>query len=496
MLLISGLLGIGKNGVFMKFSTIYALILIAIGITFPKEFLAQDLLKGDFWKQQSLEKIIKPWHKHVFDDQDGGYHAYLKRDWQAYQFSKQYPGMISRQLFSFSAAYLLSGNPKYLLSAHETFDYLVEKGWDEKYGGWYQKLDDQGYVEDKKKDLFMQTYAISGLSMYYIVTRNSRAKEYIDKSYQILKQYAWDKKHKGYYRQLNRDLSVAKTVKDFSPQVAPATGFLTYLYPITRDTQYLRQMDTIMDLCWNKMRHPQHPWIMERFSRDWRLTGSKNDKMNVGHNLEVVWQSLRVYNINDDENFKENATGLAQKLNKKVYYEKTGAWYHKMSPGNATDRSPTTTWWVQAYGNLTQLYLYHITKEDRYLERFQKGAKFWNDAFIDNKYGGSVLKADLSGSISEGDKAVKTKTAYHAMEHGLLNYLYTNLFVQKEPVHLYYNLSYTEEGEAFYPSFLAEFDIQIQSVKVNREPWEKFEPDKAKINLPETKSAKIEVTLE
>ena len=133
---------------------------------------AQAVLKGDFWKQQALTDIIPAWEQHVFNEETGGFHAYLKRDWTPYRHNRQYPGMLSRQLFSFSAAYLLIGDQHYLTLADSTFRYMVRHGWDTTYGGWYAEIGPHGRVTKAGKDLFMQTYAITGLTLYYATTRN------------------------------------------------------------------------------------------------------------------------------------------------------------------------------------------------------------------------------------------------------------------------------------------------------------------------------------
>ncbi len=477
----------------MKLRGLIGLLII---VSASNSIFAQKLLDGDFWKKQALNDIIPAWQKQVFDKKDGGFHAHLKRNWKPYKNEHQYPGMISRQLFSFSAAYLLSGEKQYLNDARKTFDYMVRHGWDKTYGGWYDAVNDQGRPLKSAKDLFMQTYAISGLTLFYAATKDSTAMAYLKKSYNILQKYAWDEAFKGYYRKLNRNLSVANTVKDFSPQLAPASGFLTYLYPISRKKAYKRQFKTLMNIAWVKMRHPRAPWIMESFDKKWQMINGQNKSMNVGHNLEVVWLMLRLYHLTGEEKYKQKALTLTQPLNEQAFDESSGAWYHKIPVDNPENKDSTTTWWVQAYGNMTQLYLYRVTKAEHYLERFRKGANFWNKAFLDKKYGGTVLKADLNGKVIKGDKAVRTKTAYHAMEHGLLNYLYLNLWVAEKPVKLHYHLSNTEKGETFYPSFLVDPKVRIKQVKINGRDWSQFDAKQGFISLPKSKTSRIQVTFE
>ena len=457
---------------------------------------AQAVLKGDFWKQQALTDIIPAWEQHVFNEETGGFHAYLKRDWTPYQHNRQYPGMLSRQLFSFSAAYLLSGDQHYLALADSTFRYMVRHGWDTTYGGWYAEIGPHGRVTKAGKDLFMQTYAITGLTLYYATTRNPEAKAYLDTTYQRLRTQAWDQQNQGYYNSLTQDWQVADPQKDFSPQLAPASGFLTYLYPITRKAAYRDHFQTLLTMAWEKMRHPRQPWIMESFTRDWQLIKGQNTHMNVGHNAEVVWLMLRLYHLTGDPVYRKHARTLHQPLVQQAYDTASGAWYHQIPVDKAQPRTATASWWVQAYGNMTQLYLYRVTQDQQYLERFQAGCRFWNKAFLDEQYGGTVLKADLAGNPEKGAKAVRTKTAYHAMEHALLNYCYLKLWVQDQPARLHYRLTNTTKGDQFRPVFLADPEVRIQQVTINGEPWKQFQPKEQVITLPEGEALRLTITLQ
>ena len=93
-------------------------------------------LDGEFWKRQAMNDLMPYWYEHVRDKEHGGFYLNLSRNWQPIPPWDKMPAMISRQVFSFSAAYLLSGEEKYLEVAREGVDYLLEHGWDREYGGW------------------------------------------------------------------------------------------------------------------------------------------------------------------------------------------------------------------------------------------------------------------------------------------------------------------------------------------------------------------------
>jgi len=87
-----------------------------------------DLMDGSFWRTQILDELIPYWYAHVRDQEFGAFYTNLSRDWQPQSPWDKIPAMISRQVFSFSAAYLLSGEEKYLEVAREGVGYLLEHG--------------------------------------------------------------------------------------------------------------------------------------------------------------------------------------------------------------------------------------------------------------------------------------------------------------------------------------------------------------------------------
>jgi mannobiose 2-epimerase len=457
-----------------------------------------NIPQGSFWIDQATHEVLEPWTKNARDTAYGAFHAFLDRKWQPYKGHEKYPGMISRHVFSYSVGYLLTGEKHYLRQASRSVDYLIKHGWDRRHGGWYNTLNRQGEVIDSTKDGFLQPYAIAGLTMYYFVTRDSGILQYIKQSNRIMEDHAWDPQYGGYYRSLNRDLTLRNGDKDFSPQLAPVSGYLIYLYLATRDEAYLEQMERIMKLVGDKMSPPDQPWILERFDRKWHYTYSPrkdSTELNTGHNAEVVWMWLRLYHLTHKEKYLSKAMRLQQPLYQHAFESRKGFWYHRIGLDNPSLHSATSPWWIQAYGNMLSLYLYQETGQDQFLKAFRRGAAFWNRHFIDDQYGGAFLSVSLDGSIDKGAKAVRSKTSYHSLEHALLNYLCSNLWVHEKPVRLYFSLAVAEGNDKLYPLPLETDDHVIRQVKINGQPWEDYDASEGFVRLPASRELDIEVVI-
>ena len=471
------------------------LITILGGCTAEDNRQTEPQMDGDFWKIQAIDDIITPWTQNGLNTENNAFPAYMDRKWQPFRSTSQYPGMISRHIFSYSTAYLLTGEQKYLDLATQIVEYMTEYGWDQEYRLWYNELDGEGNPIDLDKDMFMQLYAVTGLAMYYVVTQDETVLEYIQESIELINNYAFDERNGGYMNALNRDLTVKDSSKRASPQLAPLSGYLAYLYPVTKKDQYLNEMTDGVDLIVNKMISQEKYWMMGSFEEQWQVNVEQSDQINVGHNLEIIWTLLRLHLLTGNESYKEKALQLYPHLYEAAFNEETGAWHHNFSMANSDEKAESTPWWVQAYGNMLELYLYRITEDQIHLNRFKRGADFWNTYFVDKEYGATYLSVGIDGGIENGNKAVRSKTSYHSMEHGLLNYLYLNLWVQNKPVTLNFKIKSSEEGKRLFPILVEDPEVKISAVVINGSEWQEFNAKEGVITLPKLKDGSVQVRL-
>ena len=119
----------------------------------------EAIMHGAFWRDQALHDIMPAWLAHGIDPASGRFYTDLSRDWRPIGTTDQYPTMLGRHLFSLSAAYLLSGQERYLPLAKDTAAYLIEQGWDHEFGGWYDLITETSTPKTTTKGAFTQMYA-------------------------------------------------------------------------------------------------------------------------------------------------------------------------------------------------------------------------------------------------------------------------------------------------------------------------------------------------
>jgi len=457
----------------------------------------REVLSADYWKSQALDHIMPYWTKNAVDNEYGAFYTNLDSVWDLYGSRNKFPSMISRHLLSYSSAYLMSGNEEYIRIADSTFNWLIEKAWDKEYGGWYDALDEKGDPVQFSKTTFVQVYAITGLTMYYFVTRDRKALEYIEKSNNLLEDQVWDTVSKGYFNSMNRDWSISDSNKSFSSMITPVSGYLLYLYQATKEQKYLDQISRILDVTAEHMIDPESGWVLEDFDRNWNYISGRSDarEINIGHNIEASWMLLRNFLLTGNAGHRKSAMMLAEKIYSSGVFRNNGIWLTSAGRLDPSLHSADTYWWIQAYGNMFSLYLYKTTGDDKYIDDFRKGAVLWENSFMDYRNGDTFFSVDSTAKITDARKANQFKASYHNIEHCLLNYLAINLWVNNDPVKIYFRIRSSVNGEHLYPQILENSDIKI--IKAMTDEGKTNLPLKGEVAivLPEITDNKVTVVL-
>lgn len=486
----------------MERSTVVLLSILSfalVGIVGAEE--EPDLLNGEFWRTQVLDELIPLWYEHVRDEEHGAVYMNLSRDWQPQPPWDKVPAMISRQVFSFSAAYLLSGKEKYLEVAREGAEYLLEHAWDQEYGGWFSSLTQSGMPKDVDKGVSLQLYTNVGLALYYFTIGDERVRSHIEKSLEIRQQRAYDPEYDGYFFALNRDLSIADEGKTKHAHYG-YVGSLIHWYLATRDAGFLQWEKRLMDLAMTRMMDPELGWVygyQVKLDRQWRPVPAEGEEtVMVGAQLTAALAFLRLYHQSGEVKYRERGEALGKLAIQRGWDAEGGGWfdYVRRDAPHASVLAPKIHWWVQIYGAFLQLQLYHITQDEQYLERFQRIEEFFMGHFIDRDYGGVFASVTPEGEfLGEGRKASVWHTSYHEIEHGLLNYLYLNLYVNRKPAVLHFRLNGGEGPTQHFVSLVDDPAVEVAGVKIDGEEWTDFDAQERSVRLPAGDGLRVEVEL-
>ncbi|HUX96234.1 MAG TPA: AGE family epimerase/isomerase [Bacteroidales bacterium] len=462
-----------------------------------------EYLDGEFWRNQGLTSVIPFWQQHVLDSAKGAYFLNLSREGNPLPPFDKHPAMIGRQIYGFSCAYLLSGNETYLQSAKEGAEYLLDHAWDKNYGGWYDLLDEDGNAKVSTKTVPNELYTNVGLAEYYFVTGDKQALEKVMESVRLRQTYARDDVYGGYFQALNRDLSVADSSKSKHSHYGYTSSLLLNLMLFTGEKEIGSFAEELMNISIAKMTDSPYGWV-NGFPSPNNLQWMPNRRIlmdreviSAGAQLTACFSLMRLSEITGIKQYEDMGKKLAIQVMNSAYDPVRGTWFDMIygdQPSFPADTS-IVWWWLQSYGMFSMIHLYHLTRDDSYLESFSRMASVWTEYFIDHEYGGAYIGITPSGEAKNKEKASAWKSSYHEMETSLLNYLYLNLYVNRKQVTFYFNITEAVEGEKHFVSLAEDPSVRISSVTINGKRWDSFDTEGRSVTLPAGKNLKMAVTL-
>jgi mannose/cellobiose epimerase-like protein (N-acyl-D-glucosamine 2-epimerase family) len=457
---------------------------------------------AEYWKRQALEQMAPYWDRYACDQTNGAFFTALSRQWEPKAPWDKYPAMISRQVFGFSAAYLLSGEEQYLDKARAGVNYLMQHAWDQQYGGWFDVLTPAGEPKESSKTVPYQLYTDVGLTLYYFVTGDESVLARIKESIRIRQTRAHDAEWGGYVHALHRDLTVKDDAKSKHSHFGYTSSLLLPLYLATRDPEVLRFAEELMRLSAQRMMDPDQGWVRgfpTPLRRDWTPTPTGRDtpeRVSPGAQLTATLAYLRLSQITGNDVYRQQGTRLAESITRAAWDPQRGGWCDAINrePPYAPPEPVRVSWWVQCYGMFAQLQLYHLTGDKSYLDQFNQMASFWNEHFLDKEFGGVWPTVSAAGDPVDTDKAAPWKTSYHEMELGLLNYLYLKLYVNRAAATIHFHVRKDKAGSKHFVSLLEDPAVRITAVTVNGQASSDYNAQERSVLAP-AGSARIAVTL-
>ena len=468
---------------------ILAVALLGCAVTATAQ--PDPLLQGATWRDLVLEELIPAWQAHVIDTRHGGFHTSLGRDWEPRPPHEKIPAMISRQVFSFTAAYLLSGDERHLDVARRGVDYLLAHAWDEGYGGWYDRLSVDGEVLDSTKTVIVQLYTNVGLTLYAFATGDPRVLQHVEESLRIRRTRAADPEFGGYFAQLTRELAPTADRRKLKHAHFGYVGSMIHLFQINRDPEVLAYWRELMDLTRRRMTDPDLGWVygfQVPLDRAWRLVDPPaQEYVSIGGQLTAALAYLRLHEQSGDPVYLEAARSLARVIDR-GWDDEHGCWLdqvQRQSP-HAPHPDATVQWWVHIYGAFLDLRLHTIDGDPARLRRFVRAEQFYHRHFLDSRYGGGFAQLTPEGRLADdGAKAAPWHTSYHDVEHGLVNFLLLSLYVNDEPVTLHFRFDSGPAGRR-YVSLIDDPEVGVRAVTVDGEPWSDFDARERSVKLPAT----------
>ena len=371
--------------------------------------------------QQELENILAYWLKYTIDVKHGGFVGRVDNDNNVDSEWPKGSVLNSRILWSFSSAYNTTGKVHYLQAAERAYKYITRYFIDKEFGGVYWSVDYKGNPLDTKKQIYALSFAVYGLSEYYLACKDEEAKKFAIDLYKTIVKYSYDKTNGGYIEALTRDwkeigdlrLSAkdANEKKSMNTHLHVLEGFAN-LYKAWPDEGLKQHIVELINIFLNHIIDPNTNHLNLFFDEQWN---SRANIVSYGHDIEAAWLIQEAAEIiHDDELFekvKQRSLKIADAAAKGLDKD-GGLWYeYDVSEDHLIKEKHS---WPQAEAMVGYLNAWQISGDEEYLQKSLSSWKFVKN-YILNKDKGEWYwgVTDSYAFMPNQDKVGIWKCPYH-----------------------------------------------------------------------------------
>jgi mannose/cellobiose epimerase-like protein (N-acyl-D-glucosamine 2-epimerase family)/anti-anti-sigma regulatory factor len=454
------------------------------------------------------------------------YRTRLTLEGQQMPSTRQETDTISRMVYGFASAYMLTGEDRFLEAAEKGTEYLREHmraiDDDDEIVYWYHAADIQGahkrnvFASEFGDDLdaipaYEQIYALAGPVQTYRVTGDPRILRDAEMTVNLFDRYFLDKDRGGHFSHVDpvtmdprsESLTHNRARKNWNSVGDHAPAYLINLWLATGERRYSDMLTYCADLIATHFPdYEQSPFVNEKFFEDWthdHETPLQKNRAIVGHNLKIAWNLMRVHHLSPDDRYTELARKIAALMPEVGRDKQRGGWYdmveRELAPGEEFHRliwHDRKAWWQQEQGILAFLILAGSLKQPEYLRLARESSAFYNAFFPDNDSGGVYFNVLANGIPylvgTERLKGSHSMSGYHSFELCYLAAVYTNLLLTSQPMTFYFKPkagALKDNILRVAPDLLPPGSIKIDAVWVNGSRYADFDPDTLTVKLPD-----------
>jgi len=392
------------------------------------ERICEDMLN-------SLSKeLLNIWYPAVIDKEFGGYFTNFDSSFKPMPEQEKMVVTQARHIWATAkAAEFFNSQDFYNYSKHG-FDYLINKMWDSKYGGYFQIRNREGAVSEAEKwfdekRTYGNAFAVYGLAALYNLTGEKKVLDQAINSFEWIENHCYDTKFDGYFQFITREgIPFDKTSK-YKSQATDAVeiGYkdqnssihlleaYTELYNVWKDERLYRQLHGLLILVRDVITNPkgylhlffQNNWQPVSFrhsSKEERETNHKLDHVSFGHDYETAFLMLEasyMLGLEEDLRTLRTAKRMLDHAIENGWDRNNGGFfdegYYFDENGKCEIIKETKNWWAQAEGlNALLLFSKIFPEEKIYYDLFLEQWDYINKYLIDHEngdwYWGSIEK--------------------------------------------------------------------------------------------------------
>jgi len=393
---------------------------------------AQDTaLSSQKWMDHFREDILPFWTTpEALGEPVGNFPTHRSRDGKLIWQTDRWPRMMGRQIFLYSAAFMMTGDIENLEYARQGVNWLIDKGWDKDHGGWYSRLTLEGDPADPQENKYTQdmSYAALGLASYFYVSRDPLAEEYLLKTYELIMGPLWDEENRrvwdGADYTLSREVDQAGGGWELVAILDQINAYMILVQPYLTQAAHREQ--------WGKTLVTLGQSMIDHFLKDGYFWGQASAPprggrhVDFGHTLKAYWMLDRIDRRFGVPAFRQVIEEHVPHWINLAFDERTGLWGATMTSRNYARYG--SSWWIYAESQQFAATL-NLSQDGIYTDKLERTSQGWFDFFIDKEYGEVIQGIDPQGRSGEiplysNSKVWEWKNGFHSAEHALMMYIH------------------------------------------------------------------------
>lgn len=368
-------------------------------------------------RQEWLEHILPFWSR-LKDEPNGGYYGEVDSSLSIKPRAPKGSIANSRILWSFAAAYRVTGIEDYRKCARHAFSFLTERLLDPEFGGLIWMADYQGNPLDARKHVYNQAFGVYALSEFFRATGEPDALKLAQELFKTIETVGYDEQIGAYREEFDREwneqpnemLSGNGVVADITMNThIHVLEAYTTLYRIWPDPQVRQSLDRLLAILHDRMFDPELGRLNVFFDKNW---ASLADVTSFGHDIEASWliqDAIEAAELSNP-NYKQMVLALAHSVSERAI-QSDGSVMNEEEGGRL---DTTRIWWVQAEAMVGFLNAYELTAEARFLELVRRIWSYTSEKLIDPRPGGEwYWSVDGQGNPDGREIAGPWKCPYH-----------------------------------------------------------------------------------
>lgn len=361
-----------------------------------------------------VNELLPFWRDRCKDNENGGFVTHFDKNGNDTGEDEKSLIAQARCIYTMASAHRAGyGDGIYAEYAKHGVDFLIEKMWDNEFGGFYWMMDRAGRVKIDKKILYGHSFAIYALSEYTLATGDPVGREYAEKIFDLIRKYCLDSMYGGFFEMFRRNWNLAGPGSDGGDRKTLDVHMhlmeaFTTLYECTQLPVHRRALQESIQIVTERMLHPEYGTGIPQFMPDWQVApqikfdivwgwdrfpdggqqSKAEDNTSYGHNVEFAWlfkHALDILEEKYDPNMNILKKLIDHAADNGIDDQFGGVYVEGPHRGGVYDREKE--FWQQAEALIGMLDACLLFGPEKYFPVYENVHRFVFDKVIDHKVG-------------------------------------------------------------------------------------------------------------